>query len=232
MKSFLPCFLAVMMLTIFCVAGVSAAAEEPQTLSSSVVLSVSEEIDASLPDRETAEAFLWSPTFDLVTACLTEKENPGSVPNETGSILLRDFPYSPADDELVVRDITVSELLSGMNITITAYGWLTSVDTHAYLEYAVGDSARKADLKNAYYFIQAMAKRGGYEKTIPVRFVNISLTAVVEPDPWFMDNGSLNGSSAAETAVPVPTQTSVPLAGLFAGVGVAAGSAGIRRDRE
>ena len=74
------------------------------------------------------------------------------------------FPYSPADDELVVRDITVSELLSGMSITITAYGWLTSVDTHAYLEYAVGGSARKADLKNVYYFIQVMAKHGGYEK--------------------------------------------------------------------
>lgn len=98
------------------------------------------------------------------------------IPNETLSLILNDFSYHTADGSVITREITVSELLGTMNTTFSAYGWLTSVDTHEYIEIAVEDHAQRSDLINLWNFVQETAKQNGFEKTIPLRFVAIQFT--------------------------------------------------------
>ncbi|MDV0442532.1 hypothetical protein [Methanorbis furvi] len=171
------------------------------TLPASGVISVSDEIDSVSPDRKTAEAFFGSPAADIVFDAISHRKN--QTP-----LTLKDFPYTTPDGSVIVRDITAAELFGSMNTTFSVYGWLTSVDTHEYIEIAIEDPAQRSDLINLWNFIQQTAKQNGFEKTIPFRFVVIQFTSSMQ-DP-----------------TPIPTKSSVPILGILGGLGVVAVLAG------
>lgn len=169
-----------------------------------VILTGDTVIDTIAPDKKTAEAFMQSTTYDTVINCLMEKETPGNLPEETLRITLTDFPLYNRDGEIIVRTLTVAELIGSMNTTFTGHGWGSSHQTHEYIEISVGDPAWRSDLINAWNFIQAMAHQNGFEKTIPVRFANIKIT------------------TGEHDSAPTPAATSLPLAGILGGLGLAA----------
>lgn len=171
---------------------------------SGVVLTGDTAIDTIQPDKKTAEAFIQSPTYDTVIACLMQKDTLGNLPEETRNLTLTDFPYHTGDSEVTNQNITVAELLESMNTTFTGHGWVSSYQTHDYIEISVGDPAWKTDLINAWYLIQTLAQMNGFDKPIPVQFANIKII------------------SGGNETVPKPTATPLPLAGVLGGLSIAA----------
>lgn len=139
------------------------------------VISVSNDIDNVFPNAEIAESFLESSTGREVLGWIigSAESSESSVDNRT--LVLHDFPYYNQNDELQIRDISVSELLSSIRTPFTGYGWGSSYATHEYIEISVGTPAWKTDLKNVYYLIQAMAELNGFTEPIPVLFANIQI---------------------------------------------------------
>ena len=177
---------------------------------------VNTEIDNVLPDPETAESFIFSPTADLVIKCLWNKDRMSELPYETLSTILTDFEYYDSNGEITIRNISVAELLSDMNTTFSVWGWCDYIDTHQYITCSV-DTERYGsiwinDLKNTFNFIQAMAKRDGFEKTIPIVFSNIQLTG----------NHGINQKKIAlnESILRAKTDRTRPLIGGIASKGV------------
>ena len=185
-----------------------------------VILTGDTVIDTIAPDKKTAEAFIWSSIYDTAINCLMEKETPGNLPEETLRITLTDFPLHARDGEIIVRTITVAELISSMNTTFTGHGWGSSHQTHEYIEISVGDPAWRSDLINAWNFIQVMAQQNGFEKTIPIQFANIKLTSSQNYSTCIVWN---NGTITCNyDPTPTPAATSLPLAGILGGLGLAA----------
>ncbi len=178
---------------------------------SGVVFTGDTTIDTVQPDKKTAEAFMQSSVYDTVIACLMQKDTPENLPEEIRNLTLTDFPYHTADGEIMIRNITVAELLENMNTTFTGHGWGSSYRTHDYIEISVGDPAWETDLINAWNLIQAIAQQNGFDKTIPVQFANIKII------------------SGGNETIPKPTATSLPLAGVLGGLGIAAVLAHRRR---
>lgn len=203
MKPLLPLIL----LSAFLILTGAAAAEENDHIHPpeyGVILTGDTVIDTIPPDKKTAEAFIRSSAYDTIIDCLMEKETPGNLPEETLRITLTDFPLHNRDGEIIVRTITVAELIGSMNTTFIGHGWGSSHQTHEYIEISVGDPAWRSDLINAWNFIQAMAHQNGFEKTIPVQFANIKIT------------------TGEHDSAPTPAATSLPLAGILGGLGLTA----------
>ena len=136
--------------------------------------------------------------------------------------------YTTSDGSVITRDITASELFGTMNTTFSAYGWLTSVDTHEYIEIAVEDHAQRSDLINLWNFVQETAKQHGFEKTIPLRFVSIQFTgSTKDPTCIYWANGSVSCNYAV---TPTLTRSSVPLSCVLGGLVLVAVL--VRRMRE
>lgn len=128
------------------------------------VISVNSEIDNMSSDRETAYAFLISPTYDFVFNCLKNHNKQEKVSASVLSQILYDFPYS-IGTETIVMNITIGELLSGMETKFVGHGW-----TGTHIECVAATPRREIDLENAYNFIQYIAKQDGFTEPIPLVF--------------------------------------------------------------
>ena len=130
------------------------------------VISVNPQIDTAESDSETTHAFLISPTYEFVFTCLKYHNDTAKITEDIRSQMLYDFPYSTADGEIIIQDITIGDLLNGMETYFSGYGW-----TGEYITCIVGEPRYTHDLENAYAFVQYIAKRDGFEKTIPLLFI-------------------------------------------------------------
>ena len=162
--------LVILILMLLAVVLSAGCIQEPQTPSAprgiTDVIPVNPQIDVLEPDAETARAFLISPTYNFVFNILMDYDEPDKIEDDILSQTLYDFPYSTADGEVIIQDITIGEFLSRIETVFAGHGW-----TGVYITCIIDEPRYTHDLENIYSFIQYIAKRDGFEKTIPLLFL-------------------------------------------------------------
>lgn len=163
---------AVIIIGVIVACAVVLCSEEPEYPFGRI--SVSEEMDSVQSDSETMRAYINSPLYELINNCLVQDTK--TIPNETLSIILTDFPYYNENDELEVKNITVAELLNSITTKITCTGSGLALDYFTIgIDTKKNGMYRPSDLKNVFHFVQAMAKLNGFKKMIPAVICDVQI---------------------------------------------------------